>query len=115
MPKYDKTLRIKKITWNVNTFSLGNIYNTIRLGEGFPGGTVGKNLLANARDEGNMGLIFESGISPGGGNSNPLRYSCLDNPTDRGVWWATVPLGSQRVGHKSVTEHIHRLGELGLV
>ena len=79
-----------KITWNINTFSLGNIYNTTRLGEVFPGGTVGKNLLANAGDAGNMGSILGPGISPRGGNSSPLQCSCLDNPTDRGAWRATV-------------------------
>ena len=40
-----------------------------------------------ARD---MGLIPGSGRSPGGGNGNPLQYSCLENPTDRGAWQVTV-------------------------
>ena len=51
------------------------------------GGSVVKNLPANA---GNVGSISGSGISPGGGNGNPLQYSCLGNPMDRGDWWATV-------------------------
>ena len=55
----------------------------------FPGGSVIKNLPANAGDE-DVGLTPESGRSPGVGNSNPLQYSCLENSTDRGVWWATV-------------------------
>ena len=46
-----------------------------------------KNPPANA---GNMGSIPGSGRSPGGGNGNPLQYSCLGYPTDRGAWWATV-------------------------
>ena len=37
-----------------------------------------------------MGLIPGLGRSPGEGNSNPLQYYCLDNPMDRGAWWATV-------------------------
>ena len=37
-----------------------------------------------------MGLIPGSGRSPGGGNGNPLQYSCLENSMDRGAWWATV-------------------------
>ena len=37
-----------------------------------------------------MGLIPGLGRSPGEGNSNPLQYSCLVNPMDRGAWWATV-------------------------
>ena len=37
-----------------------------------------------------LGLIPGSGRSPGEGNGNPLQYSCLENPMDRGAWWATV-------------------------
>ena len=54
---------------------------------GFPGGSVVKNLLASA---GELGSIPGSGWSPGGGNDNPLQYSCLGNPMDKGAWWATV-------------------------
>ena len=39
---------------------------------------------------GDLGLIPGSGRSPGEGNGNPLQYSCLENSTDRGTWWATV-------------------------
>ena len=39
---------------------------------------------------GDTGSIPKSGISPGEGNGNPLRYSCLENSMDRGAWWATV-------------------------
>ena len=52
---------------------------------GFPGDSVVKNLFANAGDAGDVGLVPGSGRSPGGGNSNPLQYSCLDNPMDRGA------------------------------
>jgi len=41
-------------------------------------------------DTGDMGLIPGSGRSLGGGNGNPLQYSCLENALDRGAWWATV-------------------------
>ena len=44
----------------------------------------------NAEDTGNPGLIPGSGRSPGGGHGNPLQYSSLENPMDRGAWWATV-------------------------
>ena len=54
---------------------------------GFSGGTVVKNPPANAGD---TGLIPGSGGSPGGGNGNPLQYSCLGNPVDRGAWRAAV-------------------------
>ena len=46
-----------------------------------------KNLPANAEDP---GLTPGSGRTPGGGNGNPLQYSCLENPMDRGAWWAVV-------------------------
>ena len=49
-----------------------------------------KNLPANAGDVGDVGSIPGSGRSPGGGNGNPLQYSCLKNPNDRGAWQATV-------------------------
>ena len=57
---------------------------------GFPGDTVVKNLPANVGDTRDMGLIPGSGRSPGGGNGNPLQYSCPENPRDRGAWWAAV-------------------------
>ena len=57
---------------------------------GFPGGVVVKNMLANAGDIRDAGLISGSGRSPGGGHSNPLQYSYLENAIDRGASWATV-------------------------
>ena len=54
-----------------------------------------RNLPANAGD---VGLIPGLGRSPGEGNGNPLQYSCLRNPMDRGAWQATS-MGSQRVRH----------------
>ena len=51
---------------------------------------VVKNLPANARDVRDMGLIPGSGRSPGEGNGNPLQYSCLENPMDRGARQAIV-------------------------
>ena len=50
-----------------------------------------KTLSANAGDGRDVGLIPGSGIFPGGGNDNPLQYSCLGNLMDRKAWWATVP------------------------
>ena len=54
---------------------------------GFPGVSMVKNPPVNAGD---VGLIPGSGRYPGEGNGNPLQYSCLGNPEDRGAWWATV-------------------------
>ena len=52
-----------------------------------PGNEDGK---ASAYNAGDLGLIPGSGRSPGEGNGTPLQYSCLENPMDGGVWWATV-------------------------
>ena len=68
---------------------------------GFPGGTSGKEtacpkkkkkkkLLASAGDIRDVGSIPGLGRSPGEGNGKPLQYSCLENPMDRGAWWAIV-------------------------
>ena len=57
---------------------------------GLPGWLMIKNPHANARDTGDTVLIPGSGRSPGGGNGNPLQYSCLENSMDKGVWQAAV-------------------------
>ena len=49
-----------------------------------------KNPSANAGDARDAGSIPGSGKCPGGGRGNPLQYSCLENPMNRGAWWATV-------------------------
>ena len=61
-------------------------------------GLVDKESTCNAGDTGESGLIPGLGRSPGGGNSNPVHYSCLKIPIDRGVRWLQS-MGSQRVGH----------------
>ena len=55
------------------------------LAQGFPGGSVVKNSPANAEDSGDAGSIPGSGRSPGEGHGNPLWYSCLENPMDKGA------------------------------
>ena len=55
--------------------------------QGLPGGSDSKDSACNDRD---LGLIPELGRSPGRGHGNPLQYSCLENPTERGAWQATV-------------------------
>ena len=56
----------------------------------FPGGTAVENLPANAEDARNTGSIPGSVRSLGGGNGNPLQFSCLGNPMDRGAWRTIV-------------------------
>ena len=62
---------------------------------------VVKNLLAYAGDIRDAGSIPELGRSPGGGHGNPLQYSCLENPMDRGPWRATV----HRVAESNTTHN----------
>ena len=62
-----------------------------------------KNPPASAGDAGVVGSISGSGRSPGGGKGNPLQYSCLENPMDRGAWGATVH-GPKEL---DVTEHTY--------
>ena len=56
-------------------------------GSNIPGGSDIKESACNAGD---LDSIPGLGRSPGEGNGNPLQYSCLENPVDRGAWWATV-------------------------
>ena len=62
---------------------------------------MAKNPPANA---GTALSIPGLGRSPGDGNHNPLQYSCLGNPMDRGAWWATYSMGPQLVGHSLPTK-----------
>ena len=66
----------------------------------FSGGLLGKESICNAGDP---GLILGLGRSPGEGNGNPLQFCCLENPMDRGAWWATVH-GVIRVGRDLETK-----------
>ena len=54
---------------------------------GFPGSSNGRESACNTED---LGSVPGSGRSPGEGRGNSLQYSCLENPMDRGAWWATV-------------------------
>ena len=63
---------------------------------GFPGGSMVKNPTASAGDAGDSGSIPGSGRSPREGNGNPLQYSRLENPKDRGAW-RVQPMEPQRV------------------
>ena len=77
---------------------------------GFPGGSVVKNLPANAGVARDLSSIPGSGRSPGGGNDNPLQYSCLENPMERGAWQATVHGVTKSLrGHNGAHVHIKTL------
>ena len=68
--------------------------------KGFPYSSIGKESACNAGDS---GLIPGLGRSPGEGNGNPLQYCCLENPMDKGAWWATVH-GVTRIKYDLVTK-----------
>ena len=72
-----------------------NTFPSLILGQGFPGGTNGKESACNAGD---LGLIPGSRRSSGEGNGNPLQYSHLENRRDGGAWWAPS-MELHRVGH----------------
>ena len=59
----------------------------------FPGGLDGKESACNVGD---LDSTPGSGRSPGGGPVNPLQYSCLENPMDRGAWWVAVHGAAKR-------------------
>ena len=73
---------------NLLTLSSGVKLISLTVARDFPDGAVVKNLPANT---GHLGSVCGSGRSPGEGNRNPLQYSCLGNPMDRGAWRAKVP------------------------
>ena len=73
------------ISLDVKMFSLFKMEYTLDLG--FPGGSDGEESTCKAED---LGSIPGLGRSPKEGNGNSLQESCLENPMDRGAWWATV-------------------------
>ena len=62
-----------------------------------------KNSPANAGDTRDMGSISGLGRSPGGGRSNPLQFSCLENPMDRGTWWDMIHGGHKELDMTEAT------------
>ena len=81
-----------KFTFGIFTkqTSVSRILSTYILRMGLPLWLSGKESVSSSRATGDLGLIPGSGRSPGGGHNNPLQYSYLENPMDRGAWRATV-------------------------
>ena len=77
----------RKEYWSGLTFPSPGLFPT----QGLNPCLLVKNLPANAGDTRDGGSIPGLGRSPGVGNSAPLQYSCLENPMDKGAWWATIP------------------------
>ena len=81
--------------------AVGHLYES----RGLPRWFSGKEPACNAGDSESIPGL---GRSPGEGNGNPLEYSCLENPMDRGAWWATVHRVIKELGHDLVTkQHQH--------
>ena len=69
---------------------------------------MAKNLLVNAADVRDVVSVPGWGRSSGGGHGNPLQFSCLENPVDRGAWWATVhKVIKSQTRLKQLSTHIH--------
>ena len=79
--------KIARSWWKEEWTGGERVFRAVKILGGFFGGSAVKNLPASAAD---TGSIPGSGRSLGEGNGNPLQYSCLGNPRDRGVWWAIV-------------------------
>jgi len=73
----------------------------------FPGDLVVKNLPTNAGGTREVGSLPGSGRSPGEGNGNLFQCSGLENPTDRGAWWATVHVVTKSQTRLSTHTHTH--------
>ena len=82
--------------------------------ESFPGGSDGKESTCNAEDKGSVPGL---GRSPGERNSNPLQYSCLEKPMDRGALWATahgVTKSWTQLRDYTFISHFHKLQTIGI-
>ena len=90
--KHTAKARSRQRLWRTGPTEMGVYWLKIKLSRyrGFPGGAVVKNPPANAGDTRDPGSVSGLERSPGGGPSNPLQYSCLENLTDRRAWWAIV-------------------------
>ena len=75
-------------SFTIVTIYLTDTFMKLPWNQGFPGGLYGKESVCNAGDPGS---VSGSGRSPGGGHGNPLQYSCLEYPMNRGIWGTRVP------------------------
>ena len=92
---------------NIIYTQMASKYVSLHISMGFPGGSVVKNPPANAGDAGDQCSIPGFGRSPGGGNGNPVQYSCLENSMDRGAQPATVQGVAKNWTQLSTHTHTH--------
>ena len=74
--------------WGCKELDTTELLSILQSSGGFPGGASGKESACQCRRQRFTGLISGLGRSPEGGHSNPLQYSCLENPKHRGAWRA---------------------------
>ena len=89
----------------LDVYSVPLIDMSVFMPTGFLSGSAGEESAFNAGDTENAGSVHGLRRSPGEGNGNPVQYSCLRNPLDRGDWWATVQKVTKSQ-HPWVTKHI---------
>ena len=94
--KESDTAEVAEHSTMARLYTLSNLLHLIFSG-GFPEGAVGNEYTCNAGDTGDTCCIPQLERSPGGGNGNPLHYSCLENPMDRVTWWAIVQNGHKEL------------------
>ena len=103
---FNLKLHIKKYGWILICSAFLMILSTCIPSRASQVALVVKNPPANAGDVRDLGLIAGSGRAPGAGNGNPLEYSCLENPMDRGTWRSIVsPQGCTELNMTEVTQH----------
>ena len=88
---------------SIGSQRIGHDWSDLACKHRLPWWLGGKESLSNAGDIRDTSSIPGSGRSPGGGHDNPPQYSCLENPMDRGAWWATV----HRVSQNWSDQHFH--------
>ena len=97
--------KVRRVLDQINSKLWGSVHSLGRRAffVGFPSGTMVKNPSPNAGDTWDSGSNSELGRCPGGGNSNPFQYSCLESSMGRGSWWAAVHEVAE--SNRWVTEH----------
>ena len=85
-----QSIELSSLHYTAGPYQLPILYIVACICQGFPGGSLVRNSPAYVGNTGDMVQIPGSGRSLGGGDGNPLQYSCLKNPVDKGAWRATV-------------------------
>ena len=106
-------IRVWVPSWGIHPHGLPRASRVVS--QGFPGGSVVRNLPGNARDTGDVGSLPESGRSHGEGSGNPLQYFCLENPHGQRSLKGYSPWDHKRVRHDLATKHACLVAHLNLI